>query len=107
MTRDKSFMSLWRLILCLALLQRVLKAALRGPRTNRLAAPGSAADAVGELGDQDYFSLAAGKEPGSHDAWPTMLKVLDSSCSWSLDGEVMSAFSYRCSVCSSYPYCRL
>lgn len=56
--------------------QRVLKAALRGPRTNRAAAPASAADVVAELDDRDYFSRAAGKEPGSRDVWPTLLKVL-------------------------------
>ncbi|CAL8470971.1 g10513 [Coccomyxa elongata] len=56
--------------------QRVLKAALRGPRTNRPAALASAADVVTELDDRDYFSRAAGKEPGSRDAWPTLLKAM-------------------------------
>ncbi len=55
--------------------QRVLKAALRGPRTNRLAAPASAADVIDELDTRDYFSRAAGMEPGSRDAWPSLLKV--------------------------------
>jgi hypothetical protein len=55
--------------------QRVLKAALRGPRTNRLAAPASAADVSAELDERDYFSRAAGIEPGSRDAWPALLKV--------------------------------
>lgn len=63
------------LFCALAISQRVLKAALRGPRTNRPAAPASAADVVAELDDRDYFSRAAGKEPGSRDAWPTLLKV--------------------------------
>ncbi|EIE20176.1 hypothetical protein COCSUDRAFT_18682, partial [Coccomyxa subellipsoidea C-169] len=54
--------------------QRVLKAALRGPRTNRLAAPASAADVIHELDTRDYFSCAAGMEAGSRDAWPSLLK---------------------------------
>ena len=79
----------------------MLKAALRGPRTNRPAAPASAAELVAELDGRDYFSRAAGKEPGLRDAWPPLLKV---SKAVPLDPQAPLFSQYGINMCRPLPY---